>query len=261
MADHADVRGVHMYCEVSGAGEPLVLLHGGFGGVHSWEGQIPDLATRYEVFVPEQRGRGHTPDVEGPISYQLMAEDTIGFLEQVVGSPAHLVGASDGGIIGLLVAMQRPDLLRKLVTIGANFHRDGLMPDSFFTDASPDDVAWAMPRQRYEAISPDGADHFPIILGKLQQMWREEPTLTVHDLANIPIPVLVMAGDDDLVVPGHTIALYEALPLGQLAVVPGASHAVFMEKPDLVNRLIADFLSEEGPPDTLLPIRRAGSTA
>jgi pimeloyl-ACP methyl ester carboxylesterase len=259
MGDYVNVNGVHTYFEVSGAGRPLVLLHGGLGGVHSWIAQVPTLAERYEVFVPEQRGRGHTPDVEGAITYQVLAEDTIAFLQRSVAEPAHVVGASDGGIIGLLVAMQRPDLLRRLVTIGTNFHREGLLSGSSWTDLSPEDDSWAMPRQRYQAVSPDGADHWSVIFGKLQRMWQEEPTLTVGDLANIPIPVLVMVGDDDAVVPTHTIALYEALPLGELAVIPGTSHAAFMEKPELVNRLILDFLSEEVPPKTLLPIRRARS--
>ena len=261
MGHYADVNGVHMYYEVDGAGEPLVLVHGAFGGVHSWGAQVPELAERYRVFVPEQRGRGHTPDVDGPISYQAMADDIIAFLERVVGPPAHLVGASDGGIIGLLVAMQRPDLLRKLVAIGANFHREGLLAGVMWTDTPPDDEAWATARERYEAVSPDGADHFPVVFAKLQRMWREEPTLEASDLKSIPMPVLVVAGDDDVILAAHTIALYEALPLGQLAVIPGTSHAVFMEKPQLVNRLVLDFLREEGPPDTILPVRRARSTS
>jgi pimeloyl-ACP methyl ester carboxylesterase len=259
MGEYADLNGVHMYYEVHGVGDSLVLLHGGFGGVHSWEAQVSDLAERYRAFVPEQRGRGHTPDIEGPISYQILVDDAIAFLERVAGPPAHLIGASDGGIIGLMVAMQRPDLLRKLVTIGANFHHEGLVPASMWTEASPDDEAWATPRRRYEAVSPDGADHFPVVLAKLQRMWREEPTLQTSDLTTISIPVLVAAGDDDAIKPEHTIALYEALPNGQLAVIPGTSHAVFMEKPGLLNQLILAFLAEDGPPDTILPIRRAGS--
>lgn len=258
---YADVNGVHMYYETSGEGEPLVLLHGGFGGVHLFGSQVPAFAAGFRVHVPEQRGRGHTPDVDGPISYQLLADDIIAFLEQTVGEPAHLVGVSDGGIVGLLVAIQRPDLLRKLVTVGSNFHRDGLLGASMWTDAAPDDEAWAMPRQRYAAVSPDGAAHFPIVFAKLQRMWLEEPTLTERDLAQIPVPVLVVAGDDDVIHHAHTVALYEALPHGQLAVIPGASHGVFMEKPDLLNRIVLDYLAEQGDPQTILPVRRATSAA
>ncbi len=88
-------------------------------------------------------------------------------------------------------------------------------------------------------------------------MALTEPTLTTDDLAKISVPVLVMAGDDDLISHAHTVALYEALPAGQLAIVPGTSHLVFSEKPDLVNRLILEFLTTDDAPMTLQPIRRA----
>jgi len=257
---YAETNGARMYYEATGEGEPLVLLHGGFGGVHVFGSQLPAFAERHRVLVPEQRGRGHTADIAGAITYQILADDIIGFLEHTVGEPAHLVGVSDGGIVGLLVAMQRPDLLRKLVTVGANYHRDGLM-GSMWTDASHDDEAWAMPRQRYAAVSPDGPNHFPVVFGKLQRMWREEPALTVGDIATISIPVLVVAGDDDVIRHAHTVALYEALAHGQLAVIPGASHAVFIERPELLNRIILDFLAEEGDPQTILPVRRARAPA
>ncbi len=257
-ARYADVNGVHMYYETSGHGDPLVLLHGGFGGVHLFGAQVPAFAQRYRVLVPEQRGRGHTPDVEGPISYQVLADDIIAFLEHDVGGPVHFVGVSDGGIVGLLVATQRPELLAKLVTIGANFNAGGLLSASLWTDASPDDDAWAMPRQRYAHVSPDGADHFPVVFAKLQRMWRDgQPTLESSDLARIPIPVLVVVGDDDVIDHAHTVAMYEAIPRGQLAVIPGASHAVFIEKPELLNRIVVDFLAEQSDPATMLPIRRA----
>jgi len=88
-------------------------------------------------------------------------------------------------------------------------------------------------------------------------MWREEPTLSEKDVAAIPVPVLVVAGDDDVIRHQHTVALYEALRHGQLAVIPGASHGVFMEKPILLSRIVLDFLVEEGDPQTILPVRRS----
>jgi pimeloyl-ACP methyl ester carboxylesterase len=245
-----------MFYEVHGAGHPVVLLHGGLGGTISWTQQVPALVQWYQVFVPEQRGRGRTPDVPEPITYQSLTDDVVSFLTDVVSTPTHLVGASDGGIVGLIVAMQRPELLRRLVCLGANFHRDGFVAGSGWKELSADHPSWALPRERYEAISPDGAEHWPVIFGKLQRMWNEEPTFRPGDLNTISMPVLVMAGDDDAVSLTHTVELYEALPQGQLAIVPGTSHAAFLEKPDLVNELIVRFLQEEGSPETMLPIRR-----
>lgn len=255
MTDLWSARG--LYFEEHGAGDPLLLLHGGLGGVHSWPAQIPALATRYRVIVPEQRGRGRTPDREGPLSYDAMTDDTAALIGELVPRGAHVVGASDGGVIGLLLAIRRPELVRRLVVIGANFHHDGLRTDSGWTTLPADDPAWAGPRQRYESLSPDGPAHWPIIFDKLVALWEREPELSAADLGSIEAPVLVMAGDDDAVALTHTATLYEALPAGQLAIVPGTSHACFVEKPDLVNGLILDFLAEEGHPETLLPIRRA----
>lgn len=255
---YADVNGVQMYYEETGQGRPLVLLHGGFGGAHLFADQVRDLSATHRVLVPEQRGRGRTPDVEGPITYQLLADDIAAFIEGVAGGQADIVGFSDGGVVGLLLALQRPELLRKLVAVGANFNGEGLLNAAMWIDASPDDEAWAAPRARYAEVSPDGPAHFPVVFAKLQRMWRDgQPTLTPRDLSRIRIAVLVVVGDDDMIHLAHTTELYESLPLGQLAVIPGTSHGVFLEKPALLDRIMTDFLAEAEQPRTLLPVRRS----
>jgi len=98
------------------------------------------------------------------------------------------------------------------VTVGANFHREGLIGGDLWTAASPDDEEWAGPRKCYAEVSPDGPDHFPVVFRKLQRMWREEPTLSEGEVATIPVPDLVVAGDDDSISHHHTVTLYEALP-------------------------------------------------
>ncbi len=147
MDKQAELSSVKMFYEDHGEGDPLVLIHGAMGGAHAWPNQIEAFANTYRVFVPEQRGRGRTPDVEGPLSYQVMTDDTVEFLERTAEGKAHIVGASDGGIIGLFLAMQRPDLVSKLVTIGANFHKDGLAMQGF-EDSTAEDEDWAMPREK-----------------------------------------------------------------------------------------------------------------
>jgi len=182
-----------------------------------------------------------------------MAAETIRVLEQVVAGPAHLVGWSDGGIVALLVALARPNLVRKLVVIGTNYHRDGVLP----IEADPQSPLGQALAAAYNERSPDGPEHFEIVLGKGLAMIDAEPTLTTDDLAGITQPTLVMVGDDDLIPLEHTCSLYEALPRGQLAVVPRASHGLPLEHPDLVARFIMDFLAATDPPETLMPIRRA----
>jgi pimeloyl-ACP methyl ester carboxylesterase len=257
---YVDLPGVKTWYEVEGAGEPLVLLHGGLCTNESWAAQRPELAARFRVFLPERRGHGHTPDVAGPLSYADMARDTIDFLAAVVREPAHLVGWSDGGIVALLVALARPDLVRKLVLIGAHsepFSRVTPGAEAMLAGATPDSPEFAMLRRPYEAASPDGPAHWAVAVGKFTEMLRRaEPSNPAAVLGRLGAPTLVMVGDDDLPGLEHTIALFRVIPGSELAVVPGTSHLLAMEKPALVSRLILDFLLNE-PVATFMPIRRA----
>lgn len=245
--------------EERGSGDPVVLLHGGLSTNEMWGAQMPALAKRFHVLAPERHAHGHSPDVEGPLSYDDMAAETIAFLEAVLAQPAHLVGWSDGGIVGLLVAISRPDLVRKLVVIGTNYDTAGLAPRMLegMQAMAPDAPDMAMFRDLYTAASPDGPEHWPAVVEKSKTMFTTQPHIPVGDLDRIQAPTLVLVGDDDIIDLSHTVALFHALPNAQLAVVPGTSHGVPMEKPELVNRLILDFLENE-PAPTLMPVRRVG---
>ena len=239
------------FADSGGTVEPVLLLHGGLSDSELLLDPLgPALADRFRVVAFDRRGHGRTADTDAPFHYDDMATETVAAIERLIGGPAHLVGWSDGGNAALLVALRRPDLVRALVLIGANYHFNGNMP------TEPGGSGPQALRDRYAARSPDGGEHFATFLAKSQAMWTSEPTLTTNDLRKVSTPTLVVAGDDDLLTLAHTTSLYESLPLGQLAVIPGASHAVVLEKPDLVTRFISDFLSAPGTPKTLLPIRR-----
>jgi pimeloyl-ACP methyl ester carboxylesterase len=258
MGDYVELPGVKTWYETEGLGDPLVLLHGGFCTNETWGAQRADLAARYRLFLPERRGHGHTPDVEGPLSYQDMADDTAAFIESVVGGPAHVVGWSDGGVVALLVAIARPDLVRKIVVIGANFRpsRECWVEPAMLDTMTPDGPALVFFREMYEAAAAGAASHWPVVARKIVDMWRTEPTLSTQDLARISAPTLVLVGDDDMMTLEHTISLYRGIPNSQLAVVPGTSHLVPLEKPGQVNHLILDHFANE-PIETMFPIRRA----
>jgi pimeloyl-ACP methyl ester carboxylesterase len=229
-----------------------VLLHGGLSDSSAWGLQVPALTERFETYAFDRRGHGTSPDTDEPFHYEAMAAETIAFIEDVVGGPSHLVGWSDGGIIALLVSLARPDLVRRQVVIGTNFHHEGLMPEF---DIAPEDDAMVLIRSMYEAVAPDPS-HFDEVLAKSMRMFTEEPTLTAEDLRRVAAPTLVLAGDDDCIYHGHTVTLFESIPDAQLAIVPGTSHMIQFEKPVLVNQLIIDFLTETAPPGTMFPIRR-----
>ena len=228
-------------------------MHGSLVDARWFEPNLGPLAERFHVYTPERRGHGHTPDVPGPITHQLMADDTIAFLEAVVGEPADLVGHSDGAFVAMLVAMQRPELVKRLVMISGGFSKHGeAAPDAEWdVDAITEFLAPA-----YGGVSPDGEDHFRVVATKIGEMAATGPYLEASELAKVTARSLVMFADDDLVTMTHAVEMYEAMPNAELAVVPGTSHFLTQEKPHLVNALVLDFLTNE-PVQTVAPIRRA----
>jgi pimeloyl-ACP methyl ester carboxylesterase len=239
------------FADSGGAGEPILILHGGISDSEMLLDPLEaTLGERFRILAFDRRGHGRTADTDGAFHYDDMATETIAAIEKLIGGPAHLVGWSDGGNVALLVSLRRPDLVRSLVLISANYHFDGNVPvGPLVSEPKP-------LRDRYAQRSPDGGEHFTAVFEKSRAMWAVEPTLTLDDLRRIRAPALVLAGDDDLMTLAHTASLYESLPAGQLAVVPGTSHALVLEKPDLVGRLIGDFLSAPGTPKTRMPVRR-----
>jgi pimeloyl-ACP methyl ester carboxylesterase len=253
-----DAAGVRTYYEEHGQGDPVVLLHGGLESSADWTPFAQALRDRHRVLIPDRSGHGHTPDVNGPYTYDAMAAETIAVLEQVAGTPARLVGYSDGGNIALLVARDRPDLVRSVVAIGANHDVDGLAPQFLSRLQHPDPTSprLAAIRAAYEATSPDGAEHWATFYGKVAEMGRTGPAMTIDDLGRISCPVLVVVADDDVVTLDHAIAMFDALDHAQLAVIPGTSHLLHHERPELLTDLIQAFLADPTP-HPLMPIRRS----
>jgi pimeloyl-ACP methyl ester carboxylesterase len=242
---------VEMWYDERGAGKPVVLLHGGLTDSRCFTGNLDGLADTFRLYLPDRRGHGRTPDAPGPITVELMAQDTIAFLERTVGGPARLVGYSAGGTVALRVAMRRPDLVERLVLISAAYDVDGLV----FKPTAGGDVP-AEIVDAYAEVSPDGRDHFPIVIGKIVDAAETEPSPAPGDLRAVTARTLVLAGDDDLVTLDHTVKLYRALHNAELAVLPNASHLLLMEYAETVRAMIKNFLTTEAAP-TLMPIARA----
>ena len=245
---YVDANGVHTYYEVEGTGEPLILLHGGLCAIETLAGLGAGLAERYQVYRPERRGHGRTPDVEGPFSYGLFADDTIAFVEALGLKSVHVVGFSDGATVGLLMALRRPDLVHSLVHIGQQVNATGIRPeflDVMKLDAMPQGMLPPMLQDLYASVSPDGPDHWDVIVEKEWQMIKSgEPNLDLSELAAVQAPTLVMLGDNDMVTEAHAVDMASAIPTSKLVVVPDATHALPMEKPEIVARAVIDFLAE-----------------
>jgi pimeloyl-ACP methyl ester carboxylesterase len=245
---YVDVNGLRTWHEVRGEGHPVVLLHGAFAGAASWSAQTPELARAgYRVHVPERRGHAHTPDVAGPFTYGVMADDTVAYLDGVVGGPAHLVGWSDGAVVALLVARRRPDLVDRLVLIGQYYNASGKVTGGLVDQlrAGGDEVMGFL-RAGYDPVSPDGPEHFPVVYAKTLQLLATEPELELASLAVVAAPTLVLQGDRDEVTLEHGAAVASVLPHGRLAVLPG-THALPVESPVVVNALLLWFLAGAMP--------------
>ncbi len=248
--------GVVTHYLTGGDGPPLVFLHGGMSDGTSW-GDLPNRFTKwFTVYVPDRRGHGQTPDTDAPFSYDGMVRETSMFCDEVIGEPAHFVGWSDGGIVALCIGMEHRELVARQVLIGANFHHDGLNQDALGLGDGPDDPEAGMLKALYCATAVDGPEHWDVFYEKTAWLWRNEPTLTTADLHAIEVPTLVLVGDDEPIQLRHTVELYESIVNGQLCVVPGASHLVPLEQPDLVEAVMMRFLTMDLPPMTLDPIRR-----
>lgn len=241
---YVTANGVNTYYEAHGEGEPLLLMHGGLCTIETMGGLTPELAKHYRVYLPERRGHGRTADVGGPISYDAMAEDTIAFMEAMSIAKAHLVGYSDGANVGMIVAMRRPDLVARFVSISGNFDCDGMTDEGkAFIESATAETFVPMLAQMYKGVSPDGADHWPVVFEKMKRMFLSEPKIRPAELATIKAPTLVVSADRDLMTLEHTAALFSAVPGAQLCVVPGTSHALLFEKPAIVSQVVLGFLA------------------
>ena len=238
----ASIRGIRMYYEIYGSGPPLLLLHGGTGSGKQFEKQIPAFAPHHRLIVPDCRAQGRTTDRPGPITYHDMAEDMIGLLDRLHLSTVDVMGWSDGGDIGLDMAIHHPERIRHLVTFGANFSPDGLNPDDvkWNRTATADSFGPGM-REGWTKLNPEPA-HYEEAMNKILEMWRTQPRFTMAELHAIRAKTMICVGDHDLIRPTHTAALTRAIPGATEWVVPHASHGAMIERPEVVNPRVLQFL-------------------
>jgi pimeloyl-ACP methyl ester carboxylesterase len=231
------VNGLNMYYEVHGEGSPLLLLHGGAGSIpEKW---IQFFTPPFRVIAPEQMGHGRTADlVDRPFHYHDMAEDTVELMRRLGIESAVVVGYSDGGIIGLDMAIHHPERVTKLAVTGANARFDGYTEENqeFAHSFDPGNEPVS---DAYAQLSPDGAEHWPVVLGRLKPMWAAEPSFTNEELQSIDAPTLLVFGDRDIVTPEHAVEMFRTIPGAQLCVVPNAGHGTMPKE------TVLTFLHEE----------------
>ncbi|MBV8969932.1 MAG: alpha/beta hydrolase [Verrucomicrobia bacterium] len=241
MSGYAPVNGVRIYYAEFGRGEPLILLHGGLGNIEQFGNQIPALETHYKVIALDSRGHGRSTRSAAPFSYHLMADDVLGVMDYLRIPKAAVIGWSDGGIIGLDLAIYHPDRLNKLVAIAANYSVSGLHNSKTRSETLTE--YYRLVRSDYERLSstPNDYDNF---LVAMRMMWRSQPEYTLTQLTSIQVPTLIVDGEyDEVVQREHTAKLARLVPGAKLVIIPGSSHFVMFQRPSALNQTILSFLA------------------
>ena len=226
-----------------GGGNPVLLIHGGLSNAETWGNQVPVLARNHEVIVAESRGHGRSTRSSKPFSYQLMADDYVGLLDHLRIDKVALVGWSDGGIIGLDMAMRYPQRLSKLWAYGANTYvaglKDGFDKDPVFS------AAIALQGKQYERLSPTPKE-YDAFVAAISQMWNTQPDYKPEQLAMIMTPTMIVDGEyDEAIKREHTEEIARLIPGAKLLIIPGVSHFGHWQNPELYNKQLTAFLDGE----------------
>lgn len=223
---YADVNGIKLYYETYGSGEALVMLHGNGGSINAFKKQIPFFAKYYQVIAIDSRLQGKSGGSPDKISYDLMASDFCALLDQLNIKSAYVLGWSDGGIDGILMAMNCPDRIKKLAASGAN-----TVPDT--TALSKADIEGM---KNTVASSRSSATE-----KALNQMMIDQPNIAYSELGKIKCPVLIMAGDHDMIKPEHTLKIFQSIPGASLCIFPDSHHGVCIQHPEMFNETVLRF--------------------
>lgn len=246
--------GVILDYEIKGLGEPLVLLHSGMMSRDDMRVQIDHFSRLYQVIAIDSREQGRSSESTQQISYDLMSNDVIELLDHLNIKKTNIFGQSDGGMTALITAHYHPERINKLIIHGAVFNYTAYSPEtidkmknySWDENVPRDNDITNFPGMAIESYLLGRRDlsNFETHLQEMASMWSSSPNLTVKDLNKIKVPTLIIVGDHWDVPLRHSIEMHEAFSHSQLFVAPGATHYIHKEKPDLLHKVIYDFLKE-----------------
>jgi pimeloyl-ACP methyl ester carboxylesterase len=260
-----EVNGMQMYYEVSGEGDPLIVLHGAYMNIPAMGAIIPKLAQTRKVYALELQGHGRTTDIDRAITYPNLADDVAAFMDAAGIEKADVFGYSMGAATGLQLAIRHPTKVNRLVAASAAYDAKGFQPDylAFIPQMTPE-MFLGMPfAEDYRKLAPN-PDGFPNLVRKLIAL-EHEPMAWETDVKALRAPVLIITGDADVTTLEHSVAMFRLLggggmgdmgkPLSEsrLAVLPASSHTAVINQSDLLHSVIEPFLKGETPTGMVQP--------
>ena len=239
-----EVNGIKLYVETYGNGPPMLQIHGNGESIASMAHQIQYFSNRYRVIAADSRGHGKSEMGTGRLTYEQMADDLNALLEKRGLKSVSVLGWSDGGILGLLLAIRHPDKVGRLAIMGANLNPAGAYEWALALVAAKD-------KQIDQMIAKGDTSQPWARLKQYFDLLGKQPNIPVALLKAIMVPTLVMAGDRDVIADVHTLEIFHNLPNSQLAIFPGATHMIPWQNPELFNRTVETFFTKPfTKPDT-----------
>lgn len=225
----AAVNGIEMYYATYGTGNPVLLIHGGLGNADIWANQVIDLMKDHLVIVADSRGHGRSTRTQEPFGYDLMSADYLALLDYLKVDQVDLVGWSDGGIIGLDIAMHHPERLKHLFAQAANITIDGVDPNVMNDKVFASYIDWM--GKDYARLSPT-PDQYDAFVTQISAMWGSQPNWTDAEVATIKVPTVVAAGDhDQAILRPHTEKIAKLIRGSKLVILPNTSHFAMLQAP------------------------------
>ena len=230
-----NTNGINIYYQESGKGDTILLLHGNSQSVSAFKKQIPELSKYFYVIAMDSRGQGYSSDDGKQLTYELMAEDVNSFLEKLNFKKVNILGWSDGGNTGLILAMKHPEKVKRLATMGANLYNDQTSVGDKFNKMIRNERAKLVAQNK-----PD--DKFQI---RLFDLMLKEPNIKPESLQNVKCPTLVMAGSKDIIKDGHTRLIASKIEKSKLVIFDKGTHFIPEENPGLFNKTVIDFFKDK----------------
>ena len=234
-----EVNGISMYYELYGEGPPLVLIHGSGQSIADMAAQIDGFRDQYQIIAADSRAHGKSGITEQQMTYRQIASDWAGLIAALTTEPARVIGWSDGGNIALELARAHSELIDRVAVMGAN-----LAPDE--SAVYPWAVNWVLEESaniEKQLADRDTSQNWAALKQQFY-LLRELPDMSLEELASIEAPVLVMAGDRDIIREEHTLLIYQTLPNAHLAIFPGETHFTPATDPELFNRTVDRFMGQ-----------------